>query len=591
MTDTTADARWRLLPVASPRQTLCATRQLLTGHRFTALSAVVALLLASAAGLVVPMAIGWIVDVVTGTRPAGMFTVAIVALFVAALVQAGLTRTGGVLVARALEPALAQLREGVLGRALRLPTTRIEQAGSGDVVSRVTGDIEHVSDAAQDALAAFVSALLTILLTIGGLAVLDVRFGLAALCAVPIQLHTLRWYLRRSSPLYAAHRRAEGERSGQLLESTGAAATVRAFGLADRHVAAVRDRSQRAVDYQLATVRVLTRFFGRLNVAEFVGLAAVLLVGYLLVARDEVTLGAAAAAALYFSRLFDPINTVLSLFDTVQQAGASLTRLVGLWNAPVPPEPAVGRRPAGADLRVQRLEAGYGPGREVLHGIDLTVSAGQRIALVGSSGAGKTTLARAIAGLHAPDRGGVLVGGVPLAEMCDAAIRDAVVLLSQETHIFAGTLAEDLRLAAPDATDQRLRWALAEAEATEWVAGLPDGIDTRVGTGGRSLTPAQEQQIALARLALRDPPIAVLDEATAEAGSAAADRLERAAARVLAGRTAVIVTHRLAQAAAADRIVVIADGRIVEQGSHERLLAAGGGYAELWRAWSPGARC
>ncbi|MCQ0018980.1 ATP-binding cassette domain-containing protein [Actinomadura madurae] len=229
------------------------------------------------------------------------------------------------------------------------------------------------------------------------------------------------------------------------------------------------------------------------------------------------------------------------------------------------------------------------PGRPVLHGVDLELRPGERVALVGASGAGKTTVARLVAGVHRPGAGTVLVGGVDLADLGPGAARRAVALVTQEVHVFAGPLAADLRLARPGATGADLRAALAAVGALEWARALPDGLDTVVGDGGHRLTAAQAQQLALARLVLADPRIAVLDEATAEAGSSGARTLERAADSAVADRTALIVAHRLTQAASADRVVVMEDGRVVESGTHDELRAAGGRYAALWQAWS-GAR-
>jgi ATP-binding cassette subfamily C protein len=242
---------------------------------------------------------------------------------------------------------------------------------------------------------------------------------------------------------------------------------------------------------------------------------------------------------------------------------------------------ADGRRAGGVAI------AGVGhehvPGRAVLQDVTLDVAPGERLAVVGPSGAGKTTLARIVAGVLAPTRGDVALGGVPAA----AAERGKdMALITQEVHVFAGPLADDLRLAAPEATDQDLHEALRRVGADGWVAALPDGLATVVGDGGHALTALQAQQLALARLLLRGAPVVVLDEATAEAGSAGARVLERAADAVLDGRTALVVAHRLTQARSADRIVVLDAGRVVEVGDHDALLAAGGRYAALWSAWS-----
>ncbi|MCA1675329.1 MAG: ABC transporter ATP-binding protein/permease, partial [Actinobacteria bacterium] len=400
------------------------------------------------------------------------------------------------------------------------------------------------------------------------------------------QAFALRWYLRRAGPMYAAERSAEGARAQQMLSSIEGVATVRAFRLARSHSERIAERSRAAVAISLHTTAQQTRFFGRLNVAELIGTSAVLLVGFTLVRADAITVGTATAAALYFIRLFDPINTLLALVDEAQEATAGLARLVGVTQLPRPDHDGRTGEPADSSITVDAIGHTYIPGHDVLADINLTLQPGERVALVGATGAGKTTLAKLIAGVHNPTFGQIRIGGVEVAALDPAASHAAVVLVTQEVHTFAGTLADDLRLARPGAPDTDLTAALDKVGALTWARALPNGLATVVGAGGHRLTATQAQQLALARLVLADPLVAILDEATAEAGSAGARVLEVAALSALDGRTALVVAHRLTQAATADRIVVLDAGRVVETGPHAELANGNGPYAALWTAWS-----
>ncbi|GAY11026.1 ABC transporter ATP-binding protein [Pseudonocardia sp. N23] len=575
-----------LLPVASGTEVRAALAALVQPFRLRALAALAALVAGAAVSLVTAPLLGRIVDLVVDGRGPDAVTTPVLVLVAVALVQGLLAVLGVALVARVGENMLADLRERFVQRALGLPLQRIESAGAGDLTSRASEDVALVGEAVREAVPEFARAALTIALTLVGLAVLDWRFMVAALLAVPVQVLTARWYLRRSSPLYAVQRRYAGAQQQQLLDTVGGVRTVRALGLADDHARRVRSRTEDVVTTERRVVQLQTSFFGRLNVAEFIGVAGVLTVGFLLVRSETSSIGTASAAALYFINLFGPINAVLFLLDTAQSAAASLGRIVGVVDLPPAPAVAEPRTASDGSVRVKGLGHAYVDGHDVLADVDLDVEPGTRVALVGASGAGKTTLATLVAGVHRPVRGAIEIGGVPLDAHDPERLRTAVALVTQEVHVFAGPLADDLRLARADASEADLRTALDAVGATGWVDALPDGLATEVGSGGHTLTIVQAQHLALARLVLADPLVAVLDEATADAGSAGARLLEAAAERALAGRTGLLVAHRLTQAAGADLVVVLEAGHVVERGTHEELLAAGGRYHGLWAAWT-----
>ncbi|WP_433352722.1 ABC transporter ATP-binding protein [Micromonospora saelicesensis] len=580
-----------LLPTATGRQTWTALRTELA--LLPGLSAVAGTLLvvAAATGLVAPWVLGRLVDdVIAGTDTPRV--IAWAGVIAGAAVLAGLlTAAGAAVAARLGETVLARLRERVLDRALHLPSATLERAGTGDLVARAGDDVAVVTNVIATSGPAFLGALLSVVLTAAGLFALDWRLGIAGLAAAPAYAVALRWYLKRSVPYYARERVATGERAQATAEALRGAATVRAYRMEDAHVARIAERSGVARDLSLEIFGLYTRFGLRINRSEFVGLAAVLLAGFLLVRGDLATVGAATTAALYFHRLFNPIGLLLFESDSVLQAGASLARLVGVTTLPDTAAPA-GTAPTRHDrgipaaLEVAVGQHRYDDGPVVLRDIRLRLAPGERVALVGASGAGKSTLAGIIAGIIAPTDGAVTLRGVPLTQLDEHRLRREIALISQEVHVFAGPLADDLRLADPDATDAEIAAALDLVGATEWVRTLPEGLATAVGEGGRQVTSAQAQQLALARLILADPAVAVLDEATAEAGSAGARDLDRAAVAATEGRTTLIVAHRLSQAATADRIVVLDQGRVAEHGTHAELLTAGGGYSQLWRSWS-----
>lgn len=572
-----------ILPIATGRRSAAALVEQARHRKSLVAKAVVATVAASVAAVVTPLLLGRIVDVVIERR-GPMLSGLVIALAATALgagVLLGLaTRFCDELGLR----MAAGLREQVMDRALQIDAATLEAAGSGDITSRVTEDVELVNRSAEIAAAVFVAGI-TVVVTAAGFWSLNWRLALAFCAVFPVYWLALRLFLPTAAARYALERQEAAARTQTVLTVLRGAGTVRAYGMEERQVATVGQASRRALEAALRAVAAFLKFANMMNAAEAVGLSALLVTGFFGVRNGHLTVGDVTAAALLFHRLFGPLGTLLGSFNDIQQAGAALARLVGVADLAVPPDqpPRPLARPVG--LRAERVSHHYQDGPEVLHEISIAVPAGCSLAVVGASGAGKTTLAALLGGVFGASSGAIWIGDQPVEALDPRQLRQRVGVVTQEVHSFAGTLAEDLRLARPGASDQDLLDAVRVVGAQDWVAALPAELQTPIGERGQLLTPDQAQQIALARIVLVDPPVVILDEAAAEAGSAGARRLERSARATIAGRTAVVVAHRLTQARECDQIAVLARGRVVELGTHEELVAAGGAYAELWSAW------
>ncbi|PVG84731.1 multidrug ABC transporter ATP-binding protein [Nocardioides gansuensis] len=541
--------------------------------------------LAAAASLAAPRLLGGLVEAVEeGTTLAHVDRIApLLALFL--LIQTVLTRYARYRSQVLGEQVLAELREDFVAHTLDLPVGTVEAAGSGDLLTRTSRDVEQLSWTTRWALPEWTIAVVSAVLIFAAALSVGWWVALPCLLAVPPLAVGLRWYLARAKDGYLRESASYSQINATLADTVEGARTVEALGLGRQRIDAADTDCADSYDAERYTLRLRTAFFPAMEVSYLLPMVGTLLFGGWLYTRGQVTLGEVTAATLYVQMLIDPVERLVAILDELQMGAASLSRLLGV--ALVPDDREVsGAQPLDEKLEARDVRFSYVEGRDVLHGVDLDVGVGERIAMVGPSGAGKSTLGRLLAGIHPPRTGSVTVGDVGLVELPLGDLRGHVALVTQEHHVFVGTLRENLALAAPPgAGDVEIRAALDAVDALEWVDALPDGLDTMVGSGRRALTAAQAQQVALARLVLADPHTLVLDEATSLIDPRAARHLERSLAAVLHGRTVIAIAHRLFSAHDADRVAVVEDGVITEFGSHDELVAAGGSYAALWDSW------
>ncbi|MFI6873424.1 ABC transporter ATP-binding protein [Streptomyces sp. NPDC050400] len=588
--DPAAPTTANTLPVGAPATVRAYVRELYRRHRRAFLLLVGVNTVAVVASMTGPYLLGGLIqDVADGTGAAGglsdLHLERSIGLFALALVvQAVFVRQVRLRGAMLGEQMLADLREDFLVRSVGLPPGVLERAGTGDLLSRITTDIDRLANAMREAVPQLSIGVVWAALLIGGLAVTAPPLAPAILVAVPVLVLGCRWYFKRAPSAYRSEAAGYAAVAAALAETVDAGRTVEAHRLGDRRVRMSEQRVKEWTAWERYTLFLRSVLFPVINAVHVLVLLSVLLIGGVFVLQGWIDVGQLTTSALIAQMLVDPVGLILRWYDELQVAQVSLARLVGVRDI----EPDAGDasvRPDGRDVLADEVNFGYREGVDVLRKVSLEVEPGTRLALVGPSGAGKSTLGRLLAGIYAPRTGQVTLGGAELSRMQAERVRSHVALVNQEHHVFVGSLRDNLRLARTGAEDAELWAALGAVDADAWARGLDDGLDTEVGSGGTALTPAQAQQIALARLVLADPHTLVLDEATSLLDPRAARNLERSLSRVLDGRTVVAIAHRLHTAHDADVIAVVEDGRIRELGSHDDLVAADGAYAALWRSW------
>lgn len=573
-------------PVATSSQALGFLGGLLRGRRATLAWALVLNVAAAAAGVVAPFLLGRLIDRVTGAELDNTrltTTVAVIAGVV--LAQALLTFAARRASAVLGYDLLAAAREEVVRIVLRLPLSRVESSGSGDLLTRITTDVGQMATAVRWALPTLIVSVVLIGATIVAMVVNSWVLTIPMVGTALVMVLGGRYYLARATAGYVTESQTYSVINSTTTETVEGARTVEALGLGDQRIAQIDEDTEISAQAERYTMTLRNMLFAMVDASFQLPLIGVVLLGVWGHSQGWATIGQITTAALYISQLQGPLDRVIWVLDELQLGIVATSRLIGVAQLEDDRTPGEDE-PTGVKLTGSDLRFGYRDGVDVLNGIDVDLQPGERLAIVGPSGSGKSTLGRLVAGINRPRTGEVTIGGVDVMGLPLDLLRTQVALVTQEHHVFVGTVRDNVVLARETtASDEEVERALRAVDAWRWVSRLPGGLGAELGHGKATLTPAQAQQVALARLIIADPHTLVLDEATSLIDPTSARHLEGSLAALLKGRAVIAVAHRLHTAHDADRIAVVEEGLVVEIGSHDELLELDGQYADLWRTW------
>ena len=552
-------------------------------RRQLALTAV-AVVVSTGASLVPPYVAAKAIDDGIVKRDLEALDVALILLVVAVVVYAITSAVQTYASAWVAQRALASLRSRIFGHLQVLSPGFYDRSQTGDLVSRVTNDVEQLENLVAGSLAALAGSILAVVGTLIAMFLLDVELALVALWVFPATFATMAVWGRVARPRFRRTRDTIGALSGYLEETLQGVKVVRSFGQEGRHRERFRELNARDGQAQLSTKKLSFGLSAVMGLLPALGVTAILVFGGLQVSDGAKPVGVVVAFIAYFQRLFSPLAQLTNLAALYSQGGAALDKI----NALLDEQPTIRDRPGATDLergpgevRVEGVSFSYDGKRTVLDDLDITFAAGKLTAIVGQNGAGKSTLVSLISRFYDPGRGRIEIDGKDVRDVTLASLRRNVSFSLQDTSLLSGSIRDNVRLAKPDASDEEIERILADLGGLELLSRLPDGLDTDVGSSGAILSAGQRQVIALTRTIMADPSIFILDEFTSGLDVLTEARLLEALDRILAGRTRIVIAHRLGMVRRADHIVVMEAGRVVEQGDHESLMRRGGAYARM----------